>query len=293
MFESKFQKINEIGFNSQEKKLFLNLDDGDSEFIKFNDERCFLKLSENEYLILKDVIDNQQNNLRICGNEYFLGGRDYCFFLYDISSLVWYLGKLPSKFNRLKKIKPSDDELLHNRVHAEIAFFLDQNQKNPEFERENSKGKLPDLHFDNKDVEVKTIKSYFNNDRESFLKFSRSFRTQHEKALDKIDQNGIIIVGFWSKTMNNNLRAYFRGLHSTEIKLKENTTILILDGEKTLQDYFVHIPTKYAQECIREFAERGYRRISPYSYGDSIRREGFPCGKEFNPLTGKYTIRFG
>jgi len=288
------QKIIQVTFNDDnEKELSLKLENGDAEIIDFNNERCSLNLNETEYDMLKNLIDDQQKNLCICGSEYFLNGRDFCFFLYDISSLVWYLGKLSSKFNKLKKIKPSDDELLHNRIHAEIAFHLQNIGKNPCFERTNSKEKVPDLHFEDKDIEIKTIKSSISNDEESFKKFSRSFRTQHDKALDKIDEGGIIIMGFWSTVMNNNLRAYFNGLCSSQIQLKENTTIIVLDGRKTLQDYFIHIPTKYAQECIREFAEGGYKKISPHAYGDSIRREGFPCGKSFDPFTGQYTIRIG
>jgi hypothetical protein len=53
----------------------------------------------------------------------------FIFFLYDLSSYAYFLDQLPSKFGKLKNLDGNYENLLHDRVIAQLAVGY-QNQNN-------------------------------------------------------------------------------------------------------------------------------------------------------------------
>ena len=263
----------------KDQKLIIDLDSGNKEHVTLNDSTYPVNLPDSSLLLLDEIIMEQQDRLLECAKDYLQSGRDTYFFLYDLISLCVYIDDLPKRFNKLKKIAPTDDELLHNRIHAELGSEYQKQNKSLGFEEENTKKRIPDLHVDSLDIEIKTITKSVLTD-EDRISFSKSFRNSHDAALSQIDDGGMIVIGMWSQRMNNELKAYFSNLCFTSLpQVGSNKTILVLEGNKVFEDYFVVLPSNQAQNLIYEFAKSGYKRIDPMSYMNHMSREGFPHGQ--------------
>ena len=277
----------------KDQKLIIDLDSGNKEHVTLNDSTYPVNLSDSSICILDEIVTGQQNRLLKCVTDYRQSGRDTYFFLYDLVSLCVYVDQLPERFNKLKKIAPTDDELLHNRIHAELGVGYQTQNKSLGFEKENTKKRIPDLHIDSLDVEIKTITKPVLSD-EDRVSFSKSFRNSHDTALSQIDDGGMIVIGMWSQRINNELKAYFKNLCFTTLpQIGSNKTVLVLEGEKVFEDYFVTLPSNQAQDLIREFAESGYKRIDPMSYMSSMSRKGFPHGRITSGPGMMYMRRMG
>lgn len=275
----------------KEQKLIVDLDSGNKEHVTLNDSTYPIGLSDSSLSILNEIVTSQQTRLLKCVVDYRQSERDTYFFLYDLVSLCVYVEKLPKRFNKLKKIAPTDDELLHNRIHAELGVGYQSQNKSLGFEKENSKQRVPDLYIDSLDVEIKTITSPVLTD-EDRISFSRSFRNSHDSALSQIDDGGMIVIGMWSQRINNELRAYFGNSCSPTIpQVQHDKTVLVLEGDKIFEDYFMTLPSDQAQEIIREFSESGYKRIDPMSYMSRMSRTGFPHGRINKPGSGMMYMR--
>jgi len=275
----------------KEHKLIVDLDSGNKEHVTLNDSTYSIGLTDSSLSILNEIVTNQQTRLLKCVIDYRQSGRDTYFFLYDLVSLCVYVEKLPERFNKLKKIAPTDDELLHNRIHAELGVEYQSQNKSLGFEKENSKQRVPDLHIDSLDVEIKTITSPVLTDDDR-ISFSRSFRNSHDSALSQIDDKGMIVIGMWSQRINNELRTYFGNSCSTTIpQVQQDKTVLVLEGDKIFEDYFMTLRSDQAQKIIREFAESGYKRIDPLSYMRQMSRKGFPHGRINKPGSGMMYMR--
>ena len=89
-----------------------------------------------------------------------------------------------------------------------------------------------------------------------YQKFFISFERQFEKARQQIHNDGMIIVGFWSKRINNELKEYFSDKIINNLpEIQKNTTVLVLEGNKPLEEYYVCIPTNQALELIKNYCE--------------------------------------
>ena len=277
----------------KDQKLIIDLDSGNKEHVTLNDSTYPVNLSDSSICILDEIVTGQQNRLLKCVTDYRQSGRDTYFFLYDLVSLCVYVDQLPERFNKLKKIAPTDDELLHNRIHAELGVGYQTQNKSLGFEEENTKKRIPDLHIDSLDVEIKTITKPVLSD-EDRVSFSKSFRNSHDTALSQIDDGGMIVIGMWSQRINNELKVYFNNICFTTLpQVGSNKTVLVLEGEKVFEDYFVTLPSNQAQDLIREFAESGYKRIDPMSYMSSMSRKGFPHGRITSGPGMMYSRRMG
>lgn len=269
-----------------EKRLVIDLDSGAKEFSILTDKTYPLNLTESAISRLDEIVTKQQTNLVICADSYSRSGRTFYFFLYDLVSLSWFLDKLPSKFNKLKKIKPNDDELLHNRIHAQLAVQYQDLGYELGFEKPNSTGRVPDLHIDSKDVEIKTIINPILTEKE-YIDFSLSFRNSHDTAIKQIDAGGMVVIGIWSQRVNNVLKAYFRGMYNAKTpEVQSDITVLVLEGNKVFEDYYMTVTSHLAKDCIRGFAESGYKRIDPMEYMRNMTRAGFPHGRQQAPDSG-------
>jgi len=277
--------------DQKEQKLSVDLDSGNEEHVTLNDSTHPVGLTDSSLSILNDIVTNQQTRLLKCAVDYRQSGRDTYFFLYDLVSLCVYVEKLPERFNKLKKIASTENELLHNRIHAELGIGYQSQNKTLGFEKENTKQRIPDLHIDSLDVEIKTIISpvLTTDDR---ISFSKSFRNSHDSALSQIDDGGMIVIGMWSQRINNELRVYFGNSCSTTIpQVQHDKTVLVLEGDKIFEDYFVTLPSDQAQEIIRGFAESGYKKIDPMSYMSRMSRAGFPHGRITKSGSGMMYMR--
>lgn len=277
--------------DQKEQKLIVDLDSGNKEHVTLNDSTYSIGLTDSSLSILNDIVTNQQTRLLKCVIDYRQSGRDTYFFLYDLVSLCFYVEKLPERFNKLKKIAPTDDELLHNRIHAELGVGYQSQNKTLGFEKGNTKQRVPDLHIDSLDVEIKTIINpvFTDGDR---ISFSKSFRNSHDSALSQINDGGMIVIGMWSQRINNELLAYFGNSCSTTIpQVQHDKTVLVLEGDKIFKDFFMTLPSDQAQEIIRGFAESGYKKIDPMSYGSRMSRAGFPHGRINKPGSGMMYMR--
>ena len=278
---------------TKDQKIIIDLDSGNKEHVILNDSTYPVNLSDSSLLILDEIVTEQQDRLIKCLKDYSQSGRDTYFFLYDLVSLCAYIDNLPERFNKLKKIAPTDDELLHNRIHAELGLGYKKQNKSLGFEEENTKKRIPDLHIDSLDVEIKTITKPVLTD-EDRISFSKSFRNSHDSAMSQIDDGGMIVIGMWSQRMNNEFKAYFNNLCFTTLpQVGTNKTVLVLEGDKVFEDYFVVLPSNRAQDLIYEFARSGYKKIDPMSYMNRMSREGFPHGRITSGSGMIYSRRMG
>ena len=164
-----------------------------------------------------------------------------------------------------------------------------QNQGcNVDIEVTNSKGMRPDLHVNNNDLEVKTLISPGFNHPDHFVRFSKSLRNRLGEAMNQIDvQNDMVAIAPWSQIMNNTFKTYYDGLLVTTLPpFEKGKAILILEGERVFEDYYYLVPLDQIENDVRKFAEKGYQKISPYSYLGSTTRKGYAITKSGPPKPG-------
>jgi len=176
--------------------------------------------------------------------------------------------------------------LLHDRVIAQLAVQYQKQGNAIDFEILNPKNKKPDLHVNSRDLEVKTIVSGAINHPDHFVRFSKSVRNRFLEACDQIYlEKDMIVIVPWSQIMINTLKTYYQGMFSYTLPpFKEGKTILLLEGEKPFEDFYLEVPSKDICNHIREFSESGYKRISALSYMGAIRRNGFSITRRSNNL---------
>lgn len=274
-------------------KFGAKLNNGMEFLLSLDDKQKPIVFTKSEFAILKDIVTTRNDELIQCANGYKESGRDFEYFFYDVVALSWYVEKLPIAFSKLKKIEFAS-ELMHDRIHAQLAYHYKKLGANIEIEIKHGNEKKPDLRIDGTELEVKSLISSVINTPESFLKYSKSFRNATSSAGEQIVTNGVIAIAPWSIVMNNVWKEYFRGLYSSTLPMpKPNGVIIVLDGGKVLEDYYLMFDSReIAIEQIRLFAESGYKRIDAMSYLRNIRRTGFAVGKS-GSLSDMHNIGIG
>lgn len=146
---------------------------------------------------------------------------------------------------------------------------------------------MPDLHINTGDLEVKSIVSKGINHPDHYVRFSKSIRNRFLDATQIFLEQDMIAIVPWSQIMVNTLKTYYRGMYSTVLSpFKEGKTILLLEGEKPFEDFYLEFPSNDICNDIREFSESGYKRISSLSYLGSIRRKGFAITRKNDARNG-------
>jgi len=260
--------------NNSQKQLIIKFKSGNKELSDLTNTQYPYHLSEKSIILLEYIVSNNQEELISCAKGYFNSGRDYHIFLYDLSSLCWLLEKLPDKFQLLKKIQSEGNELLHNRLIVQLAFESQKRFSQIEYEKD-FHGSNPDLFINSVHIEVKTILvSMVETD---YQKFYDSFERQFEKARSQIHNDGMIIMGFWSKRINNELKEYFKDLVVDELtNIKKNITVLVIEGDTPLNEHYIYLTTEQTLELIKNYCDGGHNLVDPMAYVKTMMRNGFP-----------------
>lgn len=280
--------------NNDQMKLGAKLNNGMNLTLSFDDERRPLHFSRSAFSSLREIVTTSNSKLIKCANGYHTSGRNFEYFFYDLYALTWYLDKLPQEFNKLKKVSESSDKLMHDRIHAQLAYHYRSLGKKVEIEITHPDGKKPDLRIDGTELEIKSLMSSRQNTSESFKECYGSFQNAVNSASEQIVNGSVIAISTWSQIMNNVWKTYFRGLYSTKIPdLKPDSVIVVLDGGKPLEDFYLVFKSKeIVLEQIRIFSESGYQRIDPMSYMSKIGRYGFVLAKS-GSLSDMHNIGMG
>jgi len=167
--------------NNSVNQLIIKFKSGNKELSDLTNTQYTYHLSEKSIIILKDIINNNQEEIISCAKGYYKSGRDYYIFFYDLATLCWLLEKLPNKFQRLKKIQRDGNELLHNRLTAQLAFDYQKSFPQIEYEKD-FHGSNPDLFINSIHIEVKTILVSMEKTDYYYQKFFDSFERQFEKS---------------------------------------------------------------------------------------------------------------
>ena len=272
------ERVTDVFISENDGRRFgLHLTSGDSEFVDFDNQRIPLDFPNSAFEILNELVLNKKDILKKWANDYKDNCRDFYFFLYDLPTLAKFLDQLPSEFDKLKKLEGNYDELLHNRMIAQLAVQYQDLGFKVDTEIENKKGKFPDLHVNDDDMEVKTIVSEAINHPDHFVRFSKSLRNRFGEAVEQIFQEkDMVAIVPWSQIMNNTLKTYYDGLLVTKISsFEKGHTVLVLEGETAFEDYYYIVPSSQIVDDIRKFCESGYRRIGEYAYFGYFRRSGY------------------
>ncbi|MBI1829409.1 MAG: hypothetical protein HY222_03145 [Thaumarchaeota archaeon] len=280
--------------NNGQMKVGAKLNNGMSFTLSLDDKQRPLHFTNSEFSVLKEIITTNNDKLIKCVNGYKTSDRNFEYFFYDLAALAWYIDKLPQEFSKLKKVSASADELMHDRIHAQLAYHYKNLGKKTEIEVKHADGTKPDLRIDGIELEIKSLVSAMENTPESFLQYSKSFRNAISAASKQIIDRSVIAIAPWSQIMNNVWKVYFRGLFSTKIpELKPDNVIIVLDGGKVLEDFYLVFKSKdIALEQIRIFAESGYQRIDVMSYMNRMNRTGFMLEKS-GSLSDMHNIGIG
>lgn len=281
--------------NGKENNLVLRFQNGSEQYAELTNEEYEYRLTKKSIEILKYIVSKRQGDVVSCARGYYKSGRDYLIFLYDLVTLCWLLEKLPDDFHKLKDVNKDERELLHNRLVSQLAFKYKQRNDNVEFEKKNL-GHKPDLCINNIFVEIKSILSAVIATKDkgielSYKDFYSDFERQYKKAIGQTSNQGMIVMGFWSKRINNELREYFIDSLSKEpIVIEKDKTIIVLEGDKPLEDYYVVIPSKFVLEKIGNYCNGGYQNVDPMTYMKTMMRKGFPLNKSTSDLSDMSVI---
>ena len=260
--------------NNSVKQLIIKFKSGNKELSDLTNTQYTYHLSEKSIILLEDIISNNQDELISCAKGYFKSGRDYYIFFYDLSLLCWLLEKLPDRFQRLKKIQSDGNELLHNRLTVQLAFEYQKRFSQIEYEKD-FHGSNPDLFINSVHIEVKTI--LVSMAETDYQKFYDSFERQFEKARSQIHNDGMIIMAFWSKRINNELKEYFKGSIADELtNIEKNITVLVIEGDKPLKEHYVCLTAEQTLELIKNYCDGGHNLVDPMAYMKTMMRNGFP-----------------
>lgn len=288
--------------NKSIKELVIQFKSGNKELSELTNTDYPYHLSQNALYILEYILNNNQEELISCANGYYNSKRDYYIFLYDLSALCWLLEKLPDEFQLLKNIQSDGNELLHNRLVSQLSFVL-QNKYSTKLEYEkNFRGSNPDLFCNSTHIEVKTVLSSMMNDKKSlnkfeplselYQKFFISFERHFKKAIRQIHNDGMIIVGFWSKRINNELKEYFSDkIVNNFPNIQKGTTVLVIEGDKPLEEHYVYLHTTQVLDLIKNYCDHGHNLVNPMAYSKTMMRVGFP--KQISNNDGFMMFRMG
>ena len=260
--------------NNFQKQLIIKFKSGNKKLSDLTNTQYSYYLSEKSIILLEYIISNNQEELISCAKGYFNSGRDHHIFLYDLSSLCWLLEKLPDEFQPLKKIQRDGKELLHNRLIAQLAFESQKRSSQIEYEKK-FRGSKPDLYTNSIHIEVKTI--LVSMAETDYQEFYDSFERQFEKARSQIHNDGMIIMGFWAKRINNELKEYFKDPVVDELtNIKKNITVLVIEGDTPLKEHYICRPTEQILELIKKYCDGGHNQVDPMAYAKTMMRNGFP-----------------
>ena len=237
-FNQKVQSIN-ISESSSHHYLNLKLDNDTTLSFEFENDRVQITFDKSYFKLLRRTINNNSNAFVKLANLYNEKTRDFHTFLYDLIILIYFTSKLPNKFQQLleRQELTSEGDLMHNRILAQTAFYL-RTKHTVTLNQKAKKRPSPDLTVDNFFVDIKTINSRYYLDQRSLEKFVKVIEEKYNKAMKQTD-NGIVFISFWSKNMNALFQDYFHGLYTTQpYPLKKNSCYFILDGRKTLEDFY-------------------------------------------------------
>lgn len=249
---------NKILLNDKKTELILQLKDGSFYSKNLVNNYGVVNLNQNAITILEDIVNNSHENLVKCAVGYRETNRDYKTFIYDLFTLALLLEKLPSKFSKLKKINPDSTDLMHNRIHAQIAHYYQASDNRIGIPTETDSDKKPDLQVDDKYVEIKTMlkrfvepKAYFNN-----------FKSQLDSGLEQVGNGGLVVIGMWSSLFNAVFREYVGTSRSNYILSENKTEItILLEGDYPLYDEYFTKPVNIMNEIMNTFCnEGGYDR---------------------------------
>lgn len=264
-----------VKHRNNQTDLIIFFKSGKEQYTCLTDKKYVYHLSTKSIEILKSIVSKQQKVLINCAIGYYDSGRDYLIFLYDLVTLCWFLDNLSEDFESLTNMDNGDRELLHNRLVSQLAFQLNEKYGDIKSE-ENFNGRHPDLFTNTTHIEIKTVLSLVLS-KEDYVTFYDDFERQFNKAKGQISNNGMIIIGFWSKRINNELQEYFSDKLTSHIHdVKKNITIIVLDGNTPLRDRYVVIPTDFVLELIKDYCENGHEKINPVAYLNTMMRTGFP-----------------
>lgn len=284
------ERVNDVltSENDGRRQFGLKLSSDDSEYVDFDNQFIPLNFSSTAFSILKDLVSKNKEILKKWANDYKENGRDYYFFLYDLPVLAKFLSELPIQFDKLKKLKGDHEELLHNRMIAQLAVQYQNQGCSIDLEVVNNKGKKPDLHVNNNDLDIKTIVTPAINHPDHFVRFSKSIRNRFSEAIEQIYiEKDMVAIAPWSQIMNNTLKVYYQGMFVTKLPPYEGgKTILILEGENVFEDYYYIVPSDQICDDIRKFAETGHQRIGDLSYMGAFRRRGYAVTRSGRPRAG-------
>ena len=238
-------------------------------------------LNDSAFELLKKTIKNSNSQLLKIANEYHDSGREFYSFLYDCVSLAKYVDNLPPQFEKLTRKFSNAGDLMHNRIHAEVANEYKILGYDIDLERRKN-GSKPDLYLDGIFAEVKTIISTGENTPKSFSDFARRVKERHDdEALEQINKDGMVFICMWSHVMNNIFKDYFVDRYSPQIPvLNKGKTVLTIEGKKAFSDFYAVFNSNDFSEEIEQFALSGYKRVSSFSYLGDFRRSGFPVRRE-------------
>lgn len=275
--------VQDIDLCKTSHSLRLRLSENEFELFDFNDERVKITFNTNYYQLLENLIDKHKNDLIKLANLYQEKNRDFATFLYDLVVLVYFVNELPDEFQRLleKEELQSEGDLMHNRILAQVAFSLSENHV-VKLNKKLKKKPSPDLTVDDFTVDIKTIVGRYSWTKEDVLKLVKVINEKHGKAM-KQTNNGVVIISFWSKNMNNLFRDYFYGQHKTTMyQLENNSCYFVLDGIEALQDFYTskHVYDLRNDLPICNLINNYDQTNSPSPYGMfQIGRNGFPISK--------------
>jgi len=287
--QNKSEEIEKISIenNNSAKELVIQFKSGNKESSELTNTQYTYHLSENAIKILEYILNNNQEELISCAKGYYDSRQDYYIFLYDLSALCWLLEKLPDEFQLLKNIQRDGNELLHNRLVSQLAFELQKKYlSTPEYEK-NFQGSNPDLFSNSIHIEVKTILSSMMDDEPPvnrddplahlYQKFFISFERQFKKARRQIHNDGMIIVGFWSKRINNELKEYFSDKIQKDLpEISKGITAIIIEGDKPLEEFYVCLQTNHVLELMKDYCDNGRNLVNSMAYMTTMMRNGFP-----------------
>jgi len=274
--------------DNNSRQFGVKLTSGDSEYIDFDKQFKPLDFPKNAFILLEELVTKNKKLLKDWANSYKENERDFYFFIYDLSSYVYFLDQLPPEFEKLKNLNGNYEDLLHDRVIAQLAVGYQKQNNAIDYEVNNSLDKDPDLHVNTHDLEVKSIVSKGINHPDHFVRFSKSIRNRFLDANKQIFlEHDMIAIVPWSIIMANVLKIYYQGLYAKDLPpFRGGKTILVLEGEIPFEDYYLEFPSTDICNDIREFSESGYKRISSLSYMGSMRRDGFAVTRTGNSRAG-------
>ena len=178
--DEKNEKAIKLFLNEENNERLVSLDLSNKmrESAVLSDVEIPVNLSDSAFELLGEMLKTSNPQLLKIANEYHDSGREFYSFLYDCVALSKYVDNLPPQFKKLMKNFSNAGDLMHNRVHSEIANEYKILGYDVDLERQRN-GSKPDLYLDGIFAEVKTIISTGENTPKSFLDFARRIREIH------------------------------------------------------------------------------------------------------------------